>query len=281
MAARPADEKLATKNETIAKTNEKRASEALVAEQKALAAKKEATVASERDRRCAEKGEREATENAKIATTFAERATIGEREANQNLYMAQVQLAHQLIKDGDVRTAWEMLDPSLTASETSSPNSAAAPGKVRAADRGWEWYYLTESCRSLLAVVRTPGSAIWRIVFHPDGRSYFTGDEIGNVVQSSAVTGQTIRTFWSSGRKETGLGFGLRWHNGQLTVVSQTVLKVKRTDEDVPEPGDVVVALGEPSGRMVRTAGLDGAAHRRHRAWPDRHNNQARRDALG
>ena len=164
-----------------------------------------------------------------------------------------------MIKDGEIRAAWELLDPILAEPLPAATGSLSAVATRSTADRGWEWYYLSGLCRLRLGVVRNPGGIATHVVFHPHGGSYFTGDEDGNVVEWNAHTGDMLRTFWNSGRKEIGLGFGLRWHDGQLTVVSQTVLKDKRTEEDIPEPGDVVVALSDSTGRMVPLAELDAA----------------------
>jgi len=193
------------------------------------------------------------------AETALKRAEKSERDANQNLYVAQVRLAHSLIKDGEIRSALELLDPSLSETSSAASDSTAAATRRSAADRGWEWYYLDELCRSRLGLVRNEGGLVTHVVFHPNGGSYFTDDVEGNVVERSAGTGEMLRTFRNSGRKESGLGFGLRWHNGQLTVASQTALLAKRTEELVPEPGDVVVALSDSTGQMATVTELDAA----------------------
>ncbi|MBV8347536.1 MAG: protein kinase, partial [Mycolicibacterium sp.] len=233
-----ANAEIAKANAEIAKANELRAKKG---EQRAV------------------ENEQRAVENEKNAKANALRAEKSERDANQNLNIAQILVAHSLIKEGEIRSAWELLDPSLTESPSVATDSPSAVATWPATDRGWEWYYLTGLCRLRLGMVRNPGGLVTHVVFHPNGGSYFTGDDEGNVVEWNAHTGEMLRTFWNSGRKEIGLGFGLRWHDGQLTVVSQTVLHAKRTEEDIPEPGDVVVALGDSTGRMVPVANLDAA----------------------
>jgi WD40 repeat protein/serine/threonine protein kinase len=131
-----------------------------------------------------------------IASYFAVRASQKAQEAEANgqhakqakalsdrrLYVAEMQLAVQGWRDGQISSVQERLD-------------AQVPAEPDATDfRGFEWYYLQRLCHLERHTLAGHAGAVWSLAFSSDGRRLATAGEDHTVRIWDVVTGQQILT---------------------------------------------------------------------------------------
>jgi WD40 repeat protein/tRNA A-37 threonylcarbamoyl transferase component Bud32 len=121
---------------------------------------------------------------------FAFRAQRGEARAQEalrlsdgRLYVAEVHLAQQAWKDGQVESAQDHLRPLV-------PDL-----------RGFEWYYLDRLCHLDLRTLVGPKCQVWGIAFSPDGRLLASGGDDCAVKVWDVAGEQVIRTLGGHSRR--------------------------------------------------------------------------------
>jgi WD40 repeat protein/serine/threonine protein kinase len=112
-----------------------------------------------------------------VARLERQRAITERDAAEYNLYVADMHLAYQHWKAGQIQGMLNLLDA-----------HEAVPGVVDR--RGWEWRYLKSLARQSPATIETDSGTIWWLDWSPDGRLLAVGGEDVRVWDPS--TRQTI-----------------------------------------------------------------------------------------
>jgi eukaryotic-like serine/threonine-protein kinase len=99
-----------------------------------------------------------ATANAIRADDEARRANDEKRRGDQRLYVAEMGLAQQALRESQMDQVRKHLQ-------------AVEPARLGDADlRGFEWYYLRRLCDATTRTLRGHTGAIWGLAYSPDGR---------------------------------------------------------------------------------------------------------------
>ena len=112
-----------------------------------------------------------------VRTSQALRTAQAERRnAEYNLYVNSIGLAHQKWLANDVTQAGQLLESCPTAW------------------RGWEWYYLHRLCHMDLLTIEAHPGPVYDLAFSPDGRRIASGAWDGTVGVWDAANGKAILT---------------------------------------------------------------------------------------
>jgi WD40 repeat protein len=131
-----------------------------------------------------------------VSLTFAIRAQNEAALAHQarqvsegRLYLAEIQLAHQAWKDGQITMAQERLQRLWPAANADWPTSMTASSDLR----GFEWHYLQRLCQPEFRTLRGHDGLVWTISFSPDGRWLVSGGQDSIVRVWDTASGVEVR----------------------------------------------------------------------------------------
>lgn len=175
----------------------------------------------------------------------AERKT---REAQHNLYVANMNLARQAWDENNLERLRQVLDA-----------TAIDP------ERGFEWYYWQRQMHLAAKTIKAHSNAIVAVAWSPDGRRFVTGswDHTAKVWDASSDH-ELISVDWQGGRvNSVGFSPDGRWiisgHEDHTAKVWDAESgRLLRTLSG--HSNEVYASIFSPDGRKIATASKDGTA---------------------
>ncbi|HEY5911146.1 MAG TPA: protein kinase [Verrucomicrobiae bacterium] len=131
-----------------------------------------------------------------VSLTAARRIAQHARELRLNLYVADMNVAYQAIRDNNLGMARQLLDNYRPQGQKKPGKSQDRPVTVPEEDlRGWEWRYLWSLCRGdSIATLRGHSGAVTCAVLAPDGKVLVTGSFDQSVRIWDVATRRSMRT---------------------------------------------------------------------------------------
>jgi WD40 repeat protein/serine/threonine protein kinase len=178
----------------------------------------------------------------------ADRTRAAKEESDGRLYDAEMLLAFQEWKEGQIQSVQERLRRWL-------------PGGGGVDRRGFEWYYLQRLCQLELRTLCGHSGVVWSIAFCPDGRLLASGGEDGEVKLWEVGTGEVrtlpghIARVWTVAFSPCG-----RWlasGSADKTVILWDTTTGARRQPLLEHPASVRGIAFHPKGKTLATTSGD------------------------